>query len=111
MFRVASGLIKPNLLKFTNYMTDCGRRLNDAREYASDAIIPHLIALRRLDDQIHDSFFTEETRELALTDPRILMNFRFTQTQLDAWRREARAENEESQRRKRSPNLQCIQSS
>jgi hypothetical protein len=52
-------------------------------EYRSDAVIGQLISLSRFDDQIHDSFFTEDTLDLPLTDARIEMNFRFTETQLN----------------------------
>ncbi|KAJ4290527.1 hypothetical protein N0V90_010744 [Kalmusia sp. IMI 367209] len=70
------------------YMGQCSQDLRDAQQYPSDAIIGHLLAIRRLDDQIHDYFFTEETIELDIADPRILMNFRFLKGQLDEWKRE-----------------------
>ncbi|KAF1951391.1 hypothetical protein CC80DRAFT_210541 [Byssothecium circinans] len=80
---IACGLQKPNLLKYTEYMAECGRSLRQSCEFASDAILARLVHLRRLDDQIHDSFYTEDTFELDLADPRILMNFRFMQTQIN----------------------------
>jgi hypothetical protein len=52
-------------------------------EYRSDAVIGQMISLSQFDDQIHDSFFTEDTVDLPLTDARIEMNFRFTETQLN----------------------------
>ena len=64
-------------------MSDCSRDLHEAPEYGSDAIIGQMISLRRFDDQIHDSFFTEDTIDLPLNDPRIMMNYRFTESQLD----------------------------
>jgi len=67
-------------------MGQCGRTLRDAGQYPTDAIIEHLIAIRRLDDQIHDCFYTEETVDLPLSDPRISMNFRFMEGQLEDWK-------------------------
>jgi hypothetical protein len=64
-------------------MADCSRDLYEATEYGSDAIIGKMISLRRFDDQIHDSFFTEDTVDLPLSDTRIMMNFRFTESQFD----------------------------
>ena len=70
-------------------MAECGRNLKDEGEYPCDIIISHLISLRRIDDQIHDAFYTEEAIDLPITDSRILLNLRFTENQLDEWRREA----------------------
>jgi hypothetical protein len=64
-------------------MSECSRSLKDIAEYTSDTIIGQLISLSRFDDQIHDSFFTEDTVDLPLTDARIMMSFRFTETQLE----------------------------
>lgn len=68
-------------------MAECIRNLDQAHQYQSDAILGHLVALRRLDDQIHDLFFTEDTVDLPLSNPQILMNFRFIETQLDQWKK------------------------
>lgn len=46
------------------------------------------MALRRIDDQTHECLYTEETIGLDITDPRISMNLRFLETQLDEWKRE-----------------------
>jgi hypothetical protein len=90
--RVAGGLQKPNLLRHTDYMTECGQNLKETAEYSSDMIIGQLISLSRFEDQMHDSFFIEDTVELPLTDARIMMNFRFTEAQLDEKKREGRGE-------------------
>jgi hypothetical protein len=82
-FRVAGGLQKPNLLRYTDYMNDCSQSLYQVMEYRSDAVIGQMISLSRFDDQIHDSFFTEGTVDLPLTDARVEMTFRFTETQLN----------------------------
>lgn len=68
-------------------MAECGQNLRQYREYASDEIIEHLVSLRRIDDQIQDTFFSEEAVDLPVTDSRNLMNLRFMETQLDDWRR------------------------
>ncbi|KAF1964112.1 hypothetical protein BU23DRAFT_547965 [Bimuria novae-zelandiae CBS 107.79] len=85
---VSGGMQRPNLLKYTEYMGQCSRDLRDHQQFPSDKIIGHLITIRRLDDQIQECFFTEETIKLDITDPRILMNFRFLEGQLDEWKRE-----------------------
>ncbi|KAL5376820.1 hypothetical protein DPSP01_010231 [Paraphaeosphaeria sporulosa] len=86
--QVSAGMQKPSLLKYTEYMGKCSSNLRDHRQFPSDVIIGHLLALRRLDDQIQDCFFTEETSRLDIADPRILMNFRLLESQLEEWKRE-----------------------
>lgn len=86
-FRIAGGLQKPNLLKYNDYMAECGRTLQNDHEYSSDEIIGHLISLRRIDDQIHDAFYSDEALDLPITDSRILMNLRFMETQMEEWKR------------------------
>lgn len=80
--------MKPNLLKYNDYMAESGRRLRHEREYMSDEFIAPLVALRRIDDQINDTFNTDEAIDLPITDSRIAMNLRFIETQLEEWRRE-----------------------
>ncbi|PVI01556.1 hypothetical protein DM02DRAFT_591044 [Periconia macrospinosa] len=80
---ISAGLQKPNLLKHTDYMIDCCRNLRQSYEISSDIIIARLIALRRLDDQIQDAFYSEGIVDLPLSDPRIIMNYKFLQTQID----------------------------
>lgn len=83
---------KPSLLKYTEYMGQCVRDLRQHCQYASDMIIGHLLAIRRLDDQIQDCFFTDEAAGLDITDPRISMNFRLLESQLEEWKREQYSE-------------------
>ncbi|KAF2469241.1 uncharacterized protein BDR25DRAFT_263691 [Lindgomyces ingoldianus] len=89
---IAGGLHKPNLLKYTDYMAEACRCLRNDAEYSIDEIIGQLISLRRIDDQIHDTFFTEEAAQLPITDSRVLMNLRFVETQIEEWRRETQRE-------------------
>lgn len=81
-------MLKPNMLKYTEYMGQCSRDLRSHRQYPSDSIIEHLMAIRRLDDQVQDCFFTDETVELDMTDPRISMSYKFLENQLNDWKRE-----------------------
>ncbi|KAF2732603.1 hypothetical protein EJ04DRAFT_440740 [Polyplosphaeria fusca] len=83
---LSSGLSKPNLLKYTEYMAECWKRLRDDMEYPSDKMIGPLISLRRIDDQIHDAFYTDDALDLSFGDSRIFMNMRFIESQLDDWR-------------------------
>ncbi|KAF2867487.1 hypothetical protein BDV95DRAFT_502725 [Massariosphaeria phaeospora] len=84
---ISVGLQKPNLLKYSDYMAECGHNLQSEREYPTDEIIGHLIELRRIEGQIYDTFYNEETLLLPINDSRILLNLRFMETQLDVWRR------------------------
>ncbi|KAL5117032.1 hypothetical protein ACEQ8H_005119 [Pleosporales sp. CAS-2024a] len=86
---IGAGLQKPNLLKHAPYMTEWAQNLRDVREYDSDEAIYYLITLRRLDDQIQETLFSETTKDLPLSDTRTLMHVKFIQSQLDAWKRES----------------------
>lgn len=85
--RICAGLQKPNLLKHAPHMTEWAQNLKQEREYVSDETISHLIALRQLDDQVHDTLFTGSAASLPLTDARTLMHVRFLESQVDAWKR------------------------
>ncbi|KAF2274045.1 uncharacterized protein EI97DRAFT_469018 [Westerdykella ornata] len=85
---IAMAMMKPNLLKYTEYMGKCGRNLYVNHEFESDKIIMRLISLRRIDDQIHDSFDVEDAANLPITDSRVSMNLRFIETQLEEWKRD-----------------------
>ena len=73
-------------------MGTCARRLQFDREYASDELISRLISLRKMDDQIQDSFYAEEALSIPITDSRIAMNLRFMEGQLDEWKRQTNHE-------------------
>ncbi|KAF2179445.1 hypothetical protein K469DRAFT_716434 [Zopfia rhizophila CBS 207.26] len=88
---IAGGLQKPNLLRYTDYMAECGRRLKRDVEYPSDEILLHLIGLRQIDDRINDSFYSEDSHSLPITDSRISMPMQFMQTQLNDWNREKKS--------------------
>jgi hypothetical protein len=79
-------LMKPNLLKYTDYMGKVSQRLMYDREYESDETISSLISLRRLDDQIYESLNGDDTVDLPITDSRIYMSMRFLETQLEDWK-------------------------
>lgn len=85
--------MRPNLLKYTDYMGKCIAILRHDREYDSDEVIGRLISLRRIDDQIHDTFNAEDSSDLPITDTRISMNLRYLETQLAEWKNEETMEN------------------
>ncbi|KAH7115874.1 hypothetical protein B0J11DRAFT_538676 [Dendryphion nanum] len=85
---IAAGMIKPNLLKHSDYMTECCRNLKESHEFKSDAKIEQLIAIRRIDDQVNAAFYVEDAIDLPITDSRISMNLRFMSSQLEDWKRE-----------------------
>lgn len=69
-------------------MTEWAQNLKREREYKSDEIISHLIALRQLNDQAQDALFSQDAVDLPLTDTRTLMHVQFLESQLDVWKRE-----------------------
>lgn len=85
---IAAGMLKPNLLKHSDYMTECCGNLKEAHEFDSDAKVDRLIAIRRIDDQVHAAFYVEDALDLPITDARISMNLRFMSSQLEDWKRE-----------------------
>lgn len=68
-------------------MAEWAQKLKQDLEYESDEIIPHLISLRQIDDQIQDTLFTADAKQLPLSDGRTLMHVRFMETQLDEWKK------------------------
>jgi hypothetical protein len=86
--RISVGLLKPNLLRYNDYMAECARTLRSTNEFASDSLIGRLISLRRIDDLINETLNGEEVVDLSLADPRISMNMRGLESQLYEWRRE-----------------------
>ena len=79
-------LMKPNLLKYTDFMGKIGQSLMYDREYESDETLGRLISLRRIDDQIYEFMNGDDTVDLPITDARIHMNMRFMETQLEDWK-------------------------
>ncbi|KAF2265012.1 hypothetical protein CC78DRAFT_210696 [Lojkania enalia] len=84
---LSGGLGKPNLLRYSDYIGECAKRLQVDLEFSSDALIGNLTPLRRIDDQIHDMFYTDDTLDLPFTDSRISLNIRFLEAQIEEWRR------------------------
>jgi len=68
-------------------MAEWAQELKQDHEYESDEIIPHLISLRHIDDQIQDTLFTADAKRLPISDGLTLMNVRFMEAQLDSWRK------------------------
>ncbi|EFQ94432.1 hypothetical protein PTT_07908 [Pyrenophora teres f. teres 0-1] len=84
---VAAGFQKPNILKHTPAMAEWAQTLKQDHEYESDEIIPHLISLRQIDDQIQDALFTADAKRLPLSDAGTLMHVKFMEAQLDSWKK------------------------
>ena len=68
-------------------MSEWAQELKQDHEYESDEIIPHLISLRQIDDQIQDTLFTADAKRLPISDRLTLMNVRCMEAQLDSWRK------------------------
>lgn len=86
---MSAALQKPNLLKYAPYMTEWAQELRYEREFGTDEVLGHLISLRQLDDQVQETLFTGAGTDAPLTDTRVLMQVRFLETQLEAWKRDS----------------------
>ncbi|ERF73018.1 hypothetical protein EPUS_07112 [Endocarpon pusillum Z07020] len=53
-------LSRPNMLRYSNYMADCCKRLEADQEFPSDNILLHMIKLYHIGDQIHAAFRSED---------------------------------------------------
>ena len=85
--RFSSALNTPNVLKYSDYMTDCCKRLQSDQEFPSDNIIPHMISLYHIGDQIYAAFKSEDTDNLDVDQVRLRMHVQLLQSQLKDWRR------------------------
>ena len=85
--RFSSALNTPNVLKYSDYMTDCCKRLQSDQEFPSDNIIPHMISLYHIGDQIYAAFKSEDTENLDVDQVRLRMHVQLLQSQLKDWRR------------------------
>lgn len=72
----------PNLFKHTKYMKECGLRLSSDLEYPSDALLMPMSNLRRIDDQIYDTFLSDEVADLATSDSRFSMHVQLFKSQM-----------------------------
>lgn len=87
VIRFSSALSTPNVLKYSDYMTDCCKRLQSDQEFPSDNIIPHMISLYHIGDQIYAAFTSEDTDNLDVDQVRLRMHVQLLQSQLKDWRR------------------------
>lgn len=82
--RFAVALSGPNLLKFTDYMMECGIRLRNDAEFPSDRLILYMIDLHRIGDQIHDTFRSEDNA-LPVNENRLYLHLQLLQEELKRW--------------------------
>jgi len=67
-------------------MTECCTRLKDDMEFSSDSLLPHMISLHHVGDQIHDTFRSEDTNILPASQIRLQMHLQLLQSQLNEWK-------------------------
>ncbi|KAF2848072.1 hypothetical protein T440DRAFT_429272 [Plenodomus tracheiphilus IPT5] len=72
----------PNFFKYTKYMKECGIRLKSDLEYPSDAMLMSMSSLRRIDDQIYDTFLSDDVLDLAASDSRFSMHVQLLESQM-----------------------------
>ena len=87
VIRISSAIDRPNVLKYSDYMTDCCKRLQSDQEFPSDNIIPDMISLHHIGDQIYAAFKSEDTDNLDVDQVRLRMHVQLLQSQLKDWRR------------------------
>ena len=85
---ITTNIHKPNLLRHTNYMFECGQRLNEDREYDSDSILLTLVSARQIDQAIYDNFHADQQLDLSIDDPNTFFQLQLLKTQLKNWRRD-----------------------
>ena len=69
-------------------MFECCQRLDKDREYESDSNFLPLVSARQIDQDIYDSFHTEQQLDLSFNDPRTLVQLQLLETQLENWKRD-----------------------
>ncbi|KAI9765807.1 MAG: hypothetical protein M1840_007089 [Geoglossum simile] len=79
-------LSRPNLFRHTEYMTECGRRLESDLEFSSDKRILHLISLRRIDDRINDTFRLTDSESIPANNLRLQLSLQLLQSQVKEWK-------------------------
>ncbi|MCJ1284003.1 hypothetical protein MMC26_003334 [Xylographa opegraphella] len=88
----AVALSRPNFVKYTVYMTECCTRLRDDPEFPSDKMIPHMISLHHIGDQINDAFRSEDGDISPAIQPLVQIHLSLLQSQLNDWKSQAQLE-------------------
>lgn len=78
----ANGLRIPNLFRYTTYMRDCGIRLAKDHEFYADSSLHTITALRRVEDQIYDTFLSNEIYDPNSSDTRFQMHAQLFESQM-----------------------------
>lgn len=84
--RFATLLSRPNLLKYSDYMSECSSRLKEDREFRSDNLLVELGSLHAIGEQIHDSFPPNTNEVHPGTSTRTHMHLQILQNQLRHWK-------------------------
>ncbi|MCJ1380007.1 hypothetical protein MMC17_003110 [Xylographa soralifera] len=71
-------------------MTECCTRLRDDMEFPSDRMIPHMISLHHIGDQINDAFRSEDGDISPTSQPLVQMHLTLLQSQLNDWKSQVR---------------------
>lgn len=79
-------LSRPNLLRYSNYMTDCCKRLQADQEFPSDNILLHMIKLYVIGDQVHAAFRSEDAGAIHADQTRSRMLLQMFESQLKEWK-------------------------
>ncbi|MCJ1389439.1 hypothetical protein MMC18_002296 [Xylographa bjoerkii] len=82
----AVALSRPNFVKYTDYMTECCTRLKNDMEFPSDSLIPNMISLHHIGDQINDAFRAEDGDISPASQPLVQMHLALLQSQLNDWK-------------------------
>ncbi|MCJ1402734.1 hypothetical protein MMC11_005955 [Xylographa trunciseda] len=82
----AVALSRPNFVKYTDYMTECCTRIKNDLEFPSDSLIPYMISLHHIGDQINDAFRSEDGDIPPTSQPLVQMHLALLQSQLNEWK-------------------------
>ncbi len=66
-YRICHGLRRPNNMRYSDYMEECGQCLAQTGD-ATDRLIPYYIQLQRLSEDVNDTFNYSSTTRSTPTD-------------------------------------------
>lgn len=84
--RLAIVMSRPNLLKYSTYMSECSNRLMEDLEFPTDSLIPRIIDLQHVADGVHDSFPSENGDVLPADQIRLQMHLQLLRSELKEWK-------------------------
>lgn len=70
-FNFSIALSRPNLLRYSGYMTECCQRLERDQKFYSDDTILHMFSLHSIGDDVHTALRSEDGDECRVNQVRV----------------------------------------